>query len=147
MLGKADEWREERWARLAPVHLLVCCLPLRTVAEEVGAPLQPTGADAGIAASGQRRKMPRVGRATFRDRDAGKAFYDFYDIKGAIERNNQGRTLLWAVESVACYSLTISRCLNEKKTFFERKSFHSEANGFLKQVIISNVQAELVSSQ
>jgi hypothetical protein len=39
----------------------------------------------------------------------GKAFFDFFHIKNCIERNNEETPLLWAVENVNSYHITISR--------------------------------------
>ena len=105
VLKRVDEWREEKWSRLCPIDVLICALPMRTtpsVPQDAPEPEEPPPEQV-------KRRMPRVGRGTFTERDAGKAFYDFYDIKNAVERNNGGAPLWWAIESVSCYSLTISR--------------------------------------
>lgn len=70
----------------------------------------------------------QVGRRLFSERDCGKAFYDFFDMKNMIERTNGSLPLLWAVESVDCYAMTVSRFLEMDPVVFDIKDADEKAS-------------------
>merc|ERR1712071_517701 len=108
LIKNVDQWSEEKWAKLSPVHLLISALPMKHSkfkTDAAGCLSQPSGR--------------QVGRRTYPERDSGKAFFDFYDIKDTIERNNGSTPLLWALENVPCYYVTISRFLEMEPIVFD----------------------------
>nr|CAH0105965.1 unnamed protein product [Daphnia galeata] len=68
-----------------------------------------------------------VGRKQFSEREYGKAFFDLFHIKNCIERNNKETPLLWAVENVNSYHITISRFLEMEPVIFDMKDAQGSA--------------------
>ncbi|EFX66522.1 hypothetical protein DAPPUDRAFT_116312 [Daphnia pulex] len=95
VLKNANKMKDEEWAKLCPVHLLVSCLPAKKFDPKRH---QPAGRE--------------VGRRQFSEGEYGEAFFDFFHVKNCIERNNEETPLLWAVENVASYHIIISRWTN-----------------------------------
>ncbi|XP_046632733.1 DNA (cytosine-5)-methyltransferase 3A-like isoform X2 [Daphnia pulicaria] len=104
VLKNANRMKDEEWAKLCPVHLLVSCLPAKKFDPKRH---QPAGRE--------------VGRRQFSEGEYGEAFFDFYHVKNCIERNNEETPLLWAVENVACYHIIISRFLQMEPITFDMK--------------------------
>lgn len=102
VLKNANQMKDEEWAKLCPIHLLVSCLPAKKFDPQRH---QPAGRE--------------VGRRQFAEGEYGEAFFDFFHIKNCIERNNQETPLLWAVENVSCYHITISRFLQMEPIIFD----------------------------
>jgi hypothetical protein len=114
----ANQMKDEEWAKLCPVHLLVSCLPAKKFDPKRH---QPARREVGRRpfSEGGTRVRSRLSVKLFIiynetefllvSVEYEEAFFNFFHVKNCIERNNEETPLLWAVENVASYHITVSR--------------------------------------
>ena len=109
VLKNASEMKDDEWAKLCPIHLLVSCLPAKKFDPSRRINLQ---AEKWVESN----FLKEVNNSLFMlfmfacrilikfitllHAEYGKAFFDLFHIKNCIERNNEETPLLWAVENV-----------------------------------------------